>query len=53
MYRPKTLRQDVKVVQLAKDYYRFNLKIAYRADDNSPALRSFLGYTERFAGRVE
>ena len=53
MYRPKTLRQDVIVKQLAKDYYRFNLKIVYRADDNSPALRSFLSYAERFAGRIE
>lgn len=47
MYRPKTTRSDIKVVSLAKDYYRFTLRFYFKKGNHSQPLRKFLDFIDK------
>lgn len=48
MFKPRSLRQDIALMPLDKDYYHFSVKFVYRSDNDSELLADFLDYLESY-----
>lgn len=48
MFKPKTLRSDMRLIPVDKDYYHFRVKFVYRADDDNELLREFVSFLKGY-----